>query len=487
MTPRPATAHKDAGRAASPTPPKVSPWRRGVQSMDTVLAGPHTPFWNCASCGEKKNWASRIVCRCGAEAPQHIADKARAAAKREASAGRQSRASSRGQSPRGAAPDASLVKRLKEVEEQLAKVQANSSVVSSNSSEREVEATADASAGVIGSLAGSVVSEEPAEIREMREKVETLQTAIDKLQAAAEVAPSEVLSKLITDHKAEQVSLRAKIAEQKPNHTQVLGLMRQLKKLEAQGKAQELDMAGLKQKAEELQKELERNKAQQEKLTLQQVERSTEEVKVRQAIAQRSMEGADKWDTAATQKALLAKVPGMQLDSLLTAWAQGQSVDNPDHVRQLKPLFDQTLSLAKSLGVGVQESLRLNKAAAGTMDDIEMADVKEDDFALEEKESLELWAKATKEVPDDPAAAEGAIAGRRAAKYQELLQKCLYAKIQAKIQGGVEKRRKKAQGTGSTTPTAPNGAQEAGSKPADGALGANGAPGAGGGNGGSGG
>ena len=46
-----------------------------------VLPGPKLPFWGC-SCGESKNWASRLACRwCGKGAAQSIADKAKHAAK----------------------------------------------------------------------------------------------------------------------------------------------------------------------------------------------------------------------------------------------------------------------------------------------------------------------------------------------------------------------------------------------------------------------
>ena len=49
---------------------------------DYVLDGPKFPVWCCSKCGASQNWASRIKCRCGADATTRIVQ----AAKREASA-----------------------------------------------------------------------------------------------------------------------------------------------------------------------------------------------------------------------------------------------------------------------------------------------------------------------------------------------------------------------------------------------------------------
>ena len=48
---------------------------------DCFLAGPKNPFWACA-CGSANNYASRIKCRCGKDAPHRILHAAREAAKR---------------------------------------------------------------------------------------------------------------------------------------------------------------------------------------------------------------------------------------------------------------------------------------------------------------------------------------------------------------------------------------------------------------------
>ena len=46
-----------------------------------ILPGPRKPTWGCPSCGASANWASRIKCRCGQDAPAFIVQRARKAAK----------------------------------------------------------------------------------------------------------------------------------------------------------------------------------------------------------------------------------------------------------------------------------------------------------------------------------------------------------------------------------------------------------------------
>ncbi|CAK0893463.1 unnamed protein product, partial [Prorocentrum cordatum] len=47
-----------------------------------VLDGPRTPTWDCAQCGHRANWASRLVCKgCGHRAPVRVAREAREAAR----------------------------------------------------------------------------------------------------------------------------------------------------------------------------------------------------------------------------------------------------------------------------------------------------------------------------------------------------------------------------------------------------------------------
>ena len=54
----------------------------GMATRDVcILAGPKTPYWSC-HCGSAGNYASRIKCRCGREAPHRIVHAAREAAKR---------------------------------------------------------------------------------------------------------------------------------------------------------------------------------------------------------------------------------------------------------------------------------------------------------------------------------------------------------------------------------------------------------------------
>ena len=57
--------------------PPMPPWGQDV------LPGPTMPHWGCPGCGRPNNWASRIRCACGQQAPQLIVDKARAAAKKQ--------------------------------------------------------------------------------------------------------------------------------------------------------------------------------------------------------------------------------------------------------------------------------------------------------------------------------------------------------------------------------------------------------------------
>eukprot|EP00959_Pyramimonas_sp_CCMP1952_P450328 9428962-Pyramimonas_sp.AAC.1 len=42
----------------------------------TVLRGPRRPFWACGRCSAAANWASRIRCQCGNEAPLRIRNEA---------------------------------------------------------------------------------------------------------------------------------------------------------------------------------------------------------------------------------------------------------------------------------------------------------------------------------------------------------------------------------------------------------------------------
>ena len=37
-----------------------------------VVKGPKLPLWGCQACGRTSNWACRVRCRCGAEAPSHV-------------------------------------------------------------------------------------------------------------------------------------------------------------------------------------------------------------------------------------------------------------------------------------------------------------------------------------------------------------------------------------------------------------------------------
>eukprot|EP00959_Pyramimonas_sp_CCMP1952_P109542 2291490-Pyramimonas_sp.AAC.1 len=63
----------------APAPAKV----QEQQPRPRVLRGSKKPFWSCA-CGMDGNWACRIECSCGKQAPQRIitaAKKADAAAR----------------------------------------------------------------------------------------------------------------------------------------------------------------------------------------------------------------------------------------------------------------------------------------------------------------------------------------------------------------------------------------------------------------------
>eukprot|EP00959_Pyramimonas_sp_CCMP1952_P285023 5959260-Pyramimonas_sp.AAC.1 len=46
-----------------------------------VLPGPRKPTWGCPACGASANWASRIKCRCGQDAPTVFIQRARKAAR----------------------------------------------------------------------------------------------------------------------------------------------------------------------------------------------------------------------------------------------------------------------------------------------------------------------------------------------------------------------------------------------------------------------
>ena len=52
-----------------------------TRDEECVLAGPKYPTWSC-NCGTHSNYASRIKCRCGREAPHRILQAARKAAER---------------------------------------------------------------------------------------------------------------------------------------------------------------------------------------------------------------------------------------------------------------------------------------------------------------------------------------------------------------------------------------------------------------------
>ena len=99
-----------------------------------VLPGPKKPFWGCPKCGEDQNWASRVVCRCGARASQKVCERAQAAAKKhakekEGSGGSGSgKASDRGRSgpsASGASKElAELKAKLKEREKEIDRLKA---------------------------------------------------------------------------------------------------------------------------------------------------------------------------------------------------------------------------------------------------------------------------------------------------------------------------------------------------------------------------
>ena len=98
--------HHSAQRMVSQGGPKG----KGGRGEDgpRVLPGPKTPSWGCPSCGRDGNWASRIRCFCGKEAPSRIVEKARAAAKKEGGAG----------GPTSSSKQAAEIKRLrKELDE----------------------------------------------------------------------------------------------------------------------------------------------------------------------------------------------------------------------------------------------------------------------------------------------------------------------------------------------------------------------------------
>eukprot|EP00959_Pyramimonas_sp_CCMP1952_P011631 244197-Pyramimonas_sp.AAC.1 len=43
-----------------------------------VVKGPKVPYWGCRACGRTSNWAHSLRCRCGAPAPKHFLEKAKA-------------------------------------------------------------------------------------------------------------------------------------------------------------------------------------------------------------------------------------------------------------------------------------------------------------------------------------------------------------------------------------------------------------------------
>eukprot|EP00959_Pyramimonas_sp_CCMP1952_P385473 8078450-Pyramimonas_sp.AAC.1 len=43
----------------------------------TVLRGPRKTHWCCGQCGRAENWACRIQCLCGRDAPAAIVSRAR--------------------------------------------------------------------------------------------------------------------------------------------------------------------------------------------------------------------------------------------------------------------------------------------------------------------------------------------------------------------------------------------------------------------------
>ena len=54
---------------------------KGKEDKGEILAGPKKPYWECTSCSDSHNFASRIRCRCGQAAPKQVKAKAVKAAK----------------------------------------------------------------------------------------------------------------------------------------------------------------------------------------------------------------------------------------------------------------------------------------------------------------------------------------------------------------------------------------------------------------------
>ena len=87
-----------------------------------MLAGPKTPEWACI-CGETRNFACRIVCRCGRNAPRHIRRQAeleaRKAAKGKGKGGGGSGNDNASSSANSEAARAALAKRVNDLEQQV--------------------------------------------------------------------------------------------------------------------------------------------------------------------------------------------------------------------------------------------------------------------------------------------------------------------------------------------------------------------------------
>jgi len=65
-----------------------------------VLPGSRTPHWACPNCTRANNWACRIVCRCGKEAPSSILNRARDQANKAGKDGGAADSSARGSEAR---------------------------------------------------------------------------------------------------------------------------------------------------------------------------------------------------------------------------------------------------------------------------------------------------------------------------------------------------------------------------------------------------
>ena len=173
-----------------------------------VLRGRKTPEWSCGNCGRHSNWASRIRCACGRNAPESIIAKARAEDKRVAAAPPRSGTSAA--AGNGTSGSSAADAKLRRAQDELKKARESIKEL-----ERKV-----ASSATLPLPATGADDEADNDATDVGQQIEHLQKQRDALAEipASDAMPSVKLA--VADIEARLASLREKRLAAKPAHTQ---------------------------------------------------------------------------------------------------------------------------------------------------------------------------------------------------------------------------------------------------------------------------